>query len=289
MNIIKKNEYNDDFYSDSRWTYFRYCFHLRNLEYIKKDLEAINTLIDVDFKKLTNEEFYCLISNFYSICINKYDFIQIFKKINGVEYDKVQRLNTRMIFKDMVTEGHGRDFSWWDETFQIVWIVATSKDLSLREDYNYSIDEINEMVKNKQIILFNKTANAIGWVKNLNCEPEEITSIDTLEIDFKFGNDDIFRYGLGLGFDFNLLKQGETEFSNNVYNNAFSIMRKRLNKKKVLEDCKQIILFLKDNIHTINDVINDEILGCPNDEYYLNLSNDINNIHKELLLKILKK
>ena len=46
------------------------------------------------------------------------EVIAIADYINKIEYDRFVYLNTRDIFKDLVSEGQGRDFSFWEDYFQ---------------------------------------------------------------------------------------------------------------------------------------------------------------------------
>lgn len=288
MKILKKNEYTYDTYS--KWGDIIWFSNLEHLKDIKEDLDAIENLINLDFKNLSNKDFFTLISRFYSIYITRDDFLNALSKVNGIEYDKIEKLNSRMIFKDMVSEGHGRDFSWWEETFQIGWIVATSKDLTLNSDYNYSNEEIKQMIKNKQIISFNNYVRAIGMDPELSYEPERVEKINIPKIDFDYADPDAYKYSIY--FDFSLLKEGESEFSKDVYKVICSMIKKRLNKKKILNDCKQIILFLKDNIHLVNGVIRTEaeyFIDKDVEKKYLDLYGELMAKHKILSLTLVSK
>jgi len=232
MHITKKNEYDYDAY-DSRWKEIVWFHGLEYLKDVKKDLDAINKLIESDFKKISDKDFYDLVSNFYSIYLTKNDLLNILSKVNGIEYNKFKKINSTMTFKDIVTEGHGRDFGWWEETYQIGWIVATSKDLVLNRDYNYSKEEIEQMVKKKQIISFGKYAQSIGITPVLSYKSEEVEKINILKINFDFDDYDELLNEFDVYFDFSLLKTDDSTFDEEVYKTAVSMIRKRLNKKNL--------------------------------------------------------
>ena len=68
------------------------------------------------------------------------------------------------------------------------------------------------------------------------------------------------------------------------------MIRKRLNKKKVLNDCKKIILFVNDNIHLISEVVQNGYFTDENDKNkYLDLSEELTTSHKNLLLQYTHK
>lgn len=289
MHITKKNEYNYDG-NFSRWEEIVWFQNLEYLKDVKKDLDAINKLIESDFKKISDKDFYDLVSNFYLIYLTKNDLLNILSKVNGIEYNKFEKLNSRMTFKDIVTEGHGRNFDWWEETYQIGWIVATSKDLVLNRDYNYSKEEIEQMVKKKQVISFGKYAQSIGMEPVLSYKSEEVEKINILKINFDFEDYDELLNEFDVYFDFCLLKKDDSIFNKEVYKTAVSMIRKRLNKKKVLNDCKKIILFLNDNIHLISEVVQNEYFTDENDKNkYLDLSEELTISHKNLLLQYTHK
>ena len=287
MYIEKRNEYDPDFRSGSRWSEIEYSFNLEYLEDVKNDLIAIEKLIDSNFKDLPDEEFFKLVSNFYSIYIGKKDILNILSKVNGIEYNKIQKLNSTMTFKDIVSEGHGRDFSWWEETFQVIYIVATSNDLTLKQYCHYSKEEIKQMVKKKQIVSFGKYPKARGMDPKLPYKPEEFGKIKMLNMSLDIESVDELLEGFDTSFDFSVLTKDASTFSEEVYKNAVSLIRKRLNKKKVLNDCKEILLFLKENIDSINDVIKNEYFDDEKDEKkYLDLSKEVKQHQKSLLLSL---
>lgn len=278
MHIVKKNEYSYDDYSN--WSEVVWYGSLRCLKDVKRDLDAMRVLIDYDFKDIPDKTFYNLVSNFYSIYLTKGDILNIISRVNGIQYDKFEELNSRMVFKDIVREGHGRDLSWWEETFQVNYIVAVAKDFTIDSNHNYSKEEIEEMAKNKQIVAIDLYSKDIGWDPELSFEKEEPTEVD------------IDTLGLGLGCEFlneydscfqlDLLENADSEFASKAYKIAISIIRKRLNKKKVLNEFKQILLFLNENMDRMNEGVN----YSDDRNEYLGLSHELVDSHQKLLQKI---
>ena len=278
MHIVKKNEYSYD--NDSNWLELVWYGYLRYLEYVKRDLDAIGVLIDYDFKDIPDKTFYNLVSNFYSIYLTKGDILNIISRVKGIQYDRFEALNSRMVFKDIVREGHGRDFSWWEETFQVNYIVAVAKDFTIDPNHNYSKEDIEEMAKNKQIVAVDSYSKDIGMNPKLSFIKEEPTNVDI----------DTLRLGLGCDFlseydnifQLDLLENIDSEFASKVYKTAISLIKKRLNKKKVLNECKQILLFLNENMGRMNEAVNHFDGGNE----YLDLSHELVASHQKLLSKI---
>ena len=278
MHIVKKNEYSYD--NDSNWSELVWYGYLRYLEYVRRDLDAIGVLIDYDFKDIPDKTFYNLVSNFYSIYLTKGDILNIISRLKGIQYDRFEALNSRMVFKDIVSEGHGRDFSWWEETFQVNYIVAVAENFTIDPNHNYSKEDIEEMAKNKQIVAVDSYSKDIGMNPKLSFIKEEPTNVDI----------DTLRLGLGCDFlseydnifQLDLLENIDSEFASKVYKTAISLIKKRLNKKKVLNECKQILLFLNENMGRMNEAVNHFDGGNE----YLDLSHELVASHQKLLSKI---
>ena len=324
MNITKKRVYGyyDDCYdrmdeyfdrSDEGDWYWEKMLNpgedFEYLEEVKDDLAAIKKLIDSDFKDLSDEAFYYLISRFYYVDLSLNDFLNIISRVNHVQYDKFEDLRTRRTYKIQMQEGHGKDLSWWPETYEIGWIVATAKNFRLKPNYNYSFQEIEYMIKNKKIVFICEHNKAVGMEPKLPYEQEEYKMknipkiagcsekfkwlIDTLVLFSNSDYDDYMKYTSPLfdkKFSFNYLMKGKTKFSKEVYTEACSMIRIRLNKKQVLKDCKKIILFLNDEFNRLIPHIQESYFDVYSDkDKYLKLSEELKNNHKTLLLKLEEK
>ena len=321
MNIIKKRVYGyyDDCY-DRMDEYFDrrdegdwYWEMMLNpgedfeyLEEVKKDLAAIKKVIDSDFKDLSDEEFYYLISRFYYIDLSLNDFLNIISRVNHVQYDKFEELRTRQTYKIQMQEGRRKDLSWWPETYEAGWVVATAKNFRLKPNYNYSTKEINKLIQDKKIVFIYEKNKAVGIDPKLPFEQEkyEIKNIpkiagcsenfewliDTLVLFSDRDYDDYMKYTSPLFdkiFSFGCLEEGKTVFSKAIYKEACSMIRMRLNQKQVLGDCKKIILFLNDELNYLIPHIKDSYFDVhSHKDKYLNLSEELKNNHKTLLLKL---
>ena len=278
--------------------------YFENLEDVKVDLDAINTLIDSDFSDICDRDFYYLISRFYSINLTIKELLNIISRVNSCYYDKFELLNSRQTFCISKQEGHGKDLNLWSDKYLVRWIVATTKDFNLNPNYNYSKDEIEKMILNKQIVAIARWDKKVGIDSTkLPYQEEEFEDIKNSKIacDAKYIRNYLYAYDFTNtgnfntifdkpGFDFDCLKEGENNFSKNIYKEACSMIRIRLNKEQVLKICEQIVLFLKDEIDKLFPRIQESYFCIySNKEKYLNLAKELKDINNILLIKLEKK
>ena len=60
-------------------------------------------------------------------------------------FKKIIRINTDVIHKDIESEGHGRDFSWWTVSYCLYLMVAVNCDIENNAKF-FTIDEIKKLV-----------------------------------------------------------------------------------------------------------------------------------------------
>ena len=224
MNITKKHNYDYENYSTT-WNELYVFDNIRCLKEVKNDIDAIYTLVNNNISEISDEEFVKLVSNFYYIIITKQDILKILSKMNRVIYDKIQHLNTRVVIEDWVSEGHGREFSWWYSSFLKGYYVACSNDFSIDKNRFYTKEEILEMINNKQIVCLQTCYEEI-YDNPLLFEKED----NFVLTDKTFYNMDFEDYYN----DFDKLICDNTEFSKHVYQYAVKLLRKRLYNKKLL-------------------------------------------------------
>lgn len=299
MKIIRKDRNNNYSYGamwEEQWNEIYNHSNFRDLNKIKEDLLVINKIIETNFKDLTNEEFFNLISNFYDIELESKEILSILSKINGIEYDKYQRLNSKMTFKYIESEGHGRTFDSWEEIKKIGWIVAVSKDLDIDEEEHYSKEKIKEMALNKQIVCMKEFSRSLIYEdEGKEFKQEQLEKIEMDKIDFKGYNWFYlwWNYQLNSKYDettFNIesLKNSDNDINKKVLDTAISMARKRLDKKKVLTYCKRYLLFLNEKIKYLPNRIEEYYKkeeNQGNKDIYLNLISEINENCKKLLLE----
>lgn len=241
MKIIKKNEYTGYY---SKINEILYMGASEKLEELKEDLKAMITLTHSDFNEIEDNEFVRLISRFYYVFFSRQDLLNTLSKVSKTKYNKIEFLKTKIIYEDYVVEGRGKDFDCNANCYQINLVVATQDNFTVDYDYNYSINEINALAKDKNIILLDQ----ISKINNsISFEPEDYKNLDIPRIEFE--KNPI----LGWPYLYFNLEKGDTEYSNSVYNIYISLLRKKLSQKKVLNDLNKIFLAIKENFSLIEN------------------------------------
>lgn len=298
--------FDEDRYHEDNWCWEKMIcrgdgpYYFNCLEEVKKDLKTINTLIESDFSKINDKDFYYLISRIYSVDWTIKDLLNIISRVNNVYYDKIELLNTRQTYEISKQYGHGKDLDCYTDKFQIRWIVATIDNFNLNLNYNYSYDEIENMLLNKQIVAISVFPKKLSNDDIILLDNEEdFKDINELKIgcdsnyitgklySYNFNNPGYFdKFYNNLGINFDCLNEGDNVFSKNVYKEASSMLRIRLNKEQVSKDCEQIVLFLKSEANRLSSLIQKSYFDVYSDkDKCLDLLKEITDINNTLLLK----
>ena len=198
---------------------------------LQKYINLIRELIDTDFNKLTDQEFYKLLSKVYYIALDMDDYLKMISMYNDKKYTSYYRIPTAMTFKDIETEGHGKDFDWWEQLYQVYYVVVVTKEFNFDYNKTYTKEEIKHLVATKEIALLTREQEPINH-KRKNTQ-EEYEEIPTLDIDIKGYGDNI------------------TEFVINNYHLFGKLLRRKYTKKAILKDMKKMISNLNSEIEEI--------------------------------------
>lgn len=247
---------------------------------MQKCIEIIDKLINLDFKKLSNREFYELLKQIYSIRLDEDDYLKMVSKKNGKKYSEIYNIPTTMTFKSMVTEGHGRDFSWYEDLFQTYFDVAISDDLKSRRFQNgrynlkpFTKQEIKQMLEDKDIVIFMENDKVIYKSDLEEFESEEYEKFPSLNIECKGYTDNFFKF---IEDNFDLFAE---------------LLRRKFTKKRILKDMKEYLKELQWDLEEILDDVN------SNDKNYSGISkicenwyntSGIKEKHEDIKNKLLK-
>ena len=272
--------------------------YLDGLKEVKKDLEAIDTLIETDFDKISNKNFYYLISRFFSVSLTIRELLNVISRTADAHYDKIELLNTRETFKTCERYGHGKDLDYIFDKYQVSWVVATARNFRLNPKYNYSQDEINSMKSKNQIVPLSIFPICING-KELPYKEKPInrgTSKKSANLGYiarifqfyNFDNPGYFDdYYSNVGIGFSYFAEGNNELSKKVYNEICSMVKIRFNREQVLNVCDQIVSFLKNEYARLFYSIQRSYFYANSDkEQYLRLAKEIIEINDELSLKL---
>lgn len=232
---------------------------------INNNLNFINSLLNTDLKKMSNEDYYNLIKNIYNISLEDKDYLKIISKKMNKNCVRFSTINTTMTFTGIATEGRGRSFDHWDQLYQIKYDVAEFEDCKLKFNETLSKDKLRKMLDKKKIILIERHTVPIGDEPDFIEEKEEEFPVTWKCRGYEIENSE------------------KEEFDIIV-----DLIRKKITKKRILEDLKGYIEELKDEI---NYAIS---FNCESDYPFYNISKLCNEWYnsseeKEKLKELYKK
>ena len=254
MYIEKKRHYDPSsnlpfWESVDRHSYYNeFDYVISEIENISK---AFNLLLSKDYKCITDEEYFNIINQFYDITFFKRDILNILSTIDKVNYDKYQWLKTRVIFTTLDSEGHGRDFSWWHETRQLMLELITPEGLDIDEKHDYSSEEIKAIFNNYKVYLFDYSNKKLGIDPELPFVKEESTGINVPM--FKLDDYDEEDY---FGFELSQIKYEDEKFNENIKQTGYKLVRRKIRPTTVFKYAKDIF----ENIYDYINYYENEIL-----------------------------
>ena len=232
-----------------RYSYYNeFDYVIREIENINK---AFNLLLSKDYKCITDEEYFNIINQFYDITFFKQDILKILSVIDKVNYDKYQWLKTRVIFTTLDSEGHGRDFSWWHETRQLMLELITPEGLNIDKKRDYSSEEIKEIFNNHKVYLFSCSNKELGIDPKLPFVKEESIGINVPR--FKLVDYDEEDY---FGFELGQIKYEDENFNENIKQTGYKLVRRKIRPTTVFKFAKDIF----ENIYDYISYYENEIL-----------------------------
>lgn len=221
----------------------------RNLDrtIIEQD-ELIKYIENIDINSLTHLGYYNLLSKICEIKLVNDDYIEIAKQISNFNDCLLIDIKTNMKYSVIVSEGHKRDFSWWDEDYLVGYTVLSPKYISTSQIYD--LEEILEKVKKRELFIITNNfysklyndENGDFYYKN-NGQKNYIDVKEYREIPFLTTNyneiDDIT-------FFENITTNFNPEDKN--FNEIMKYIRKRIPQKKLLYLFKKYLVELEKNI-----------------------------------------
>jgi len=123
----------------------------KNFEY--NDISDVTNTLDSfleNYDNLTNEEYFKILSNFYEFELEDSDYLDYINFKTGSNFSNVVSLMTDVIDDYVVSEGHGRDFSWWTVKVRLGMTVASNEAFEI-ENREFNIDEIKQLISKNSI------------------------------------------------------------------------------------------------------------------------------------------
>ena len=162
-------------------------------DYNRKETLKLVKLISIFLQSMENtstQDLFNLIKYFYAFEIETEDYFDYLNQTNGTDFDKTIEIPTNSIVMDICSEGHGRDFSWWSQNYQIMIKAATKDFIPLKEEY--SNEEIQQLIDESKIYPLHpfgsKTKKEVNGLKNdTKCLISSITKeLDNNDVYFNF-------------------------------------------------------------------------------------------------------
>ena len=183
-------------------------------------------------KHLSDKEFCEMLLKFTRITNwNDYDCYKILELVHNMKFVDDAVIKTTMHAICQKTEGHGRDFSWWNEEVGINFRIVYTKDFEVDYDHTYSIEEIKGLIDKKKILIISEEERNLAWDEK-NYEKEEYQRFDCAYEDYDW------KYKF---FD----ESGE------YYPYTLKYIGSRINKKKLLKLFKSHLEHINSEIYNV--------------------------------------
>ena len=196
-----------------------------------------------DRKNLTNKEFYDMLLKFaYITDWNDYDCYKVLELAYNMKFVSDAVIKTTMHAVFQKTEGHGRDFSWWDEEVGIDFKVVYTKDFKVDYEHAYSVEEIKRLIDEKKIVIISEEERSLAWDKK-NYKKEGYQRFDNAYDDYS-------------------MKHRFFDETGKFYPYTLRYIRSRVNKKELLK------LFKEHLEHANREIYDATHKSCWNGEHF---------------------
>lgn len=189
----------------------------RFYDFLKKKISNVKSIYASDLSTMNDNDFNAFAHIYYSINLDINDYIDIYNKVNNKKYSYVNELKTNIytevpIFKNVNMGIHS---SWILTPVKLAYRVLMDDSIIFNPNKEYSVGELCELVKNKNIIILDILYD----------------SLDTNNKNIIFVDEPPFRNG--------------QEKDSDYYREFISKLRLVLTDKRKLEDLKNYVLNFK--------------------------------------------
>lgn len=103
---------------------------------------------------LSNKDFYDKLNQFaYISCWDEVDCYKVLELAYDTKFLGETVISTTMHTNVQKKEGHGHDFSWWNEEIGIDLRIIYSKDFNIEYDHFYTVEEIKKLIDEKKVVI----------------------------------------------------------------------------------------------------------------------------------------
>ncbi len=236
MYLERKEPENVDLYSSSNLTTNQIIEKINDL--LNNCTETVNTIVNADFDKLSDEEYYKMISKIYYINVWYEDYLKVLSKKYGKKYDTFITFPVDSFHKVWKSEGHGEKVDTYMQTVYDEYTAAVPFGHECTTKDSITIQDVEEYIKDDSILLIDR---------------KEVETYDGEECDKNYKQFPIFRHSK------DDLNESLNFFKNNI-SLFVELFRKDYPKARVLED-------LKDYLYDFSSDLNDSIAAIGEVDY----------------------
>lgn len=150
----------------------------RRMEQLLHGAETCQEMID-NRRKISDKDFYNMLKEFADISWFDYDYYNILEIAYNTKFAGDARIKTAMHTVVRKVEGHGRDYSWWDEEIGIDFQILYTKEFEVDYDHFYTTEEIKQLIAEKKILIISEEERDLAWEEN-NYKKEEYLRFDCI-------------------------------------------------------------------------------------------------------------
>ena len=171
------------------------------IEQLLRGAESCKTMID-DKSKLSDTDFYSMLNEFaYINEWNDYDCYNVLEMAYNTKFVDEAIIKTTMHTFYQKTEGHRKDFSWWNEEVGIDFKILYTNDFEIDYEHFYSINEIKNLITEKKILIVSEKDRDLALDES-NYKKEKYQAFDyaydDYNMQYEFFNEDgkFYKYTL---------------------------------------------------------------------------------------------
>lgn len=153
---------------------------------IENEIKLIDKMVE-EYDKLNKKDKAGLLMHFYTVYLNDKDFIKFINDKEKKHFSEITPIHTKMEDDYIVSEGHGRDFSWWTVKRRYILQCTTTKDFVL-EGKKYSYDELIKLYEEGKIYPLYFISKEINSFSEDKEEPKSINCFVSNEINVEKDN-----------------------------------------------------------------------------------------------------
>lgn len=153
------------------------------IEQLLHGAESCQEMID-NRRNISDSDFYSMLNEFaYISGWNDYDCYKVLEMAYNTKFADEAIIKTTMHAICQKTEGHGRDFSWWDEEVGVNFKILYTEGFEVDYEHFYTIIEIKKLIAEKKIVIVSEEEKNLAWEED-NYKKEKYQRFDCAYDDY---------------------------------------------------------------------------------------------------------